>query len=135
MTEEEIDAYYAKRHREDLERYYSIQANRAIREGRGRLIRLAMVMIVTAVAATLFLQLNFQVQQKVYRVAVLQKEIDALRLSNEDAQKRLDDARDLFLVREKAESLGMGYPKAGNVVYYSVEDTDYMFQTDDIPKS
>lgn len=135
MTEEEIDAYYAKRHREDLERYYSIQANRAIREGRGRLIRLAMVMIVTAVVATLFLQLNFQVQQKVYRVAVLQKEIDALRLSNEDAQKRLDDARDLFLVREKAESLGMGYPKAGNVVYYSVEDTDYMFQTDDIPKS
>ena len=135
MTEEEIDAYYAKRHREDLERYYSIQANRAIREGRGRLIRLAMVMIVTAVVATLFLQLNFQVQQKVYRVAVLQKEIDALRLSNEDAQKRMDDARDLFLVREKAESLGMGYPKAGNVVYYSVEDTDYMFQTDDIPKS
>ena len=135
MTEEEIDAYYAKRHREDLERYYNIQASRAIREDRGRLIRLALVMIVTAVVATLFLQLNFQVQRKIYRVAVLQKEIDALRLSNEDAQKRMDDARDLFLVREKAESLGMGYPKAGNVVYYSVEDTDYMFQTDDIPKS
>ena len=135
MTEEEIDAYYAKRHREDLERYYNIQASRAIREDRGRLIRLALVMIVTAVVATLFLQLNFQVQQKIYRVAVLQKEIDALRLSNEDAQKRMDDARDLFLVRDKAESLGMGYPKAGNVVYYSVEDTDYMFQTDDIPKS
>ena len=128
MTEEEIDAYYAKRHREDLERYYNIQASRAIREDRGRLIRLALVMIVTAVVATLFLQLNFQVQQKIYRVAVLQKEIDALRLSNEDAQKRMDDARDLFLVREKAESLGMGYPKAGNVVDYSVEDTDYMFQ-------
>ena len=135
MTEEEIDAYYAKRHREDLLRYYNIQASRAIREDRGRLIRLALVMIVTAVVATLFLQLNFQVQQKIYRVAVLQKEIDALRLSNEDAQKRMDDARDLFLVREKAEALGMGYPKAGNVVYYSVEDTDYMFQTDDIPKS
>lgn len=135
MTEEEIDEYYAKRHRENLERYYHIQANRAIREDRGRLIRLVLVMIVASVVCTLFLQLHFQVQQKIYRVAVLQKEIDALRLSNEDAQKRLEDDRDLFVVREKAASLGMGYPKAGNVVYYSVEDTDYMFQTDDIPKS
>lgn len=135
MTEEEIDAYYAKRHRENLERYYNIQANRAIREDRGRLIRLVLVMIVASVVCTVFLQLNFQVQQKIYRVAVLQKEIDALRLSNEDAKKRLEDARDLYIVREKAESLGMGYPKAGHVVYYSVEDTDYMFQTGDIPKS
>ena len=134
MTEEEIDAYYAKRHREDLERYYNIQASRAIREDRGRLIRLALVMIVTAVVATLFLQLNFQVQQKIYRVAVLQKEIDALRLSNEDAEKRLEDGKDVFTVIEKASSLGMGYPKEGNVVYYSVDDTDYMFQIDDIPQ-
>ena len=91
MTEEEIDAYYAKRHRENLERYYNIQANRAIREDRGRLIRLVLVMIAASVACTVFLQLNFQVQQKIYRVAVLQKEIDALRHSNEDAKNRMEE--------------------------------------------
>ena len=83
----------------------------------------------------MFLKLNFKVQQQTYRVAVLQKEIDALRLANEDAEKRMGDASDLFAVREKAASLGMGYPKEENVVYYSVDDTDYMFQTDDIPQS
>ena len=34
MTEEEIDAYYRQRREEALKRYYAIQANRAIREGR-----------------------------------------------------------------------------------------------------
>ena len=135
MTEEEIDAYYRQRREEALKRYYAIQANRAIREDRGRLIRLVVVMVAALVVCTVFLKLNFQVQQQTYRVAVLQKEIDALRLSNEDAQKRIEDAKDLYAVREKATSLGMGYPKEGNVVYYSVDATDYMFQTDDIPQS
>ena len=135
MTEEEIDAYYAQRHEENLKRYFAIRANRAIREDRSRLIRLVVVVVMTLVVCTVFLKLNFQVQQQTYRVAVLQKEIDALRLANEDAQKRIEDARDLYEVREKATSLGMGYPKEGNVIYYSVDDIDYMFQTGDIPTS
>lgn len=135
MTEEEIDAYYRQREEENLKRYCAIQANRAIREDRGRLIRLVMVTVMTLVVCTVFLKLNFQVQQQTYRVAVLQKEIDALRLANDDAEKRMEDASDLYVVREKATSLGMGYPKEGNVVYYSVDDTDYMIQTEDIPQS
>ena len=135
MTEEEIDAYYRQRREEDLKRYYAIQANRAIREDRGRLIRLITVTVAALVVCTIFLKLNFQVQQRTYRVAMLQKEIDALRLINEDAQKRIDDATDLHVVWEKAASLGMGYPKEGHVVYYSVDDSDYMFQTGDIPES
>ena len=135
MTEEEIDAYYRQCREENLKRYYTIQVNRAIREERGRLIRLVVVTIAALVVCTVFLKLNFQVQQQTYRVAVLQKEIDALHLMNEDAQKRLEDAADWYEVREKAASLGMGYPKEGNVIYYSVDDTDYMFQTGDIPTS
>ena len=135
MTEEEIDAYYKERREEALKRYYAIQATRAIREDRGRLIRLVIIMVTTLVVCTVFLKLNFQVQQQIYHVSVLQKEIDALRLANEDAQKRIEDARNLYEVRERAISLGMGYPKEGNVIYYSVDDTDYMFQTGDIPQS
>ena len=135
MTEEEIDAYYRERREEALKRYYAIQANRAIREDRGRLIRLVIIMVTTLVVCTVFLKLNFQVQQQIDHVSVLQKEIDALRLTNEDAQKRLEDTVDLFSVQKKAEALGMGYPKEENVVYYSVDETDYMFQTGEIPPS
>lgn len=133
MTEEEIDAYYERQQEENLKRYYAIQANRAIREERGRLIRLVMVTVLALVVCTVFLKLSFQVQQQVYRVSVLQKEIHTLRLENDDAQKRLRDARDLQAIQEKAVSLGMGYPKEGNVVYYTLDDHDYMFQTGEIP--
>lgn len=135
MTEEEIDLYYSKRREEDLKRYYAIRASRTIREDRGRLIRLVLVTLVTLVVCTVFLKLNFQVQQQVYRVAVLQKEIDALRLSNDDARKRISEANNLHEVWDKAISLGMGYPKEQKVIYYSVDKTDYMFQTGDIPQS
>ena len=59
MTEEEIDAYYRERREEALKRYYAIQANRAIREDRGRLIRLVIIMVTTLVVCTVFLKLNF----------------------------------------------------------------------------
>ena len=66
---------------------------------------------------------------------MLQKELNTLRQQNDDAQKRLEDAVGRCEVQEKALQLGMGYPKEGNVVYYSVEDSDYMFQTRDIPQN
>lgn len=134
LTEEKIDLYYSKRREEDLKRYYAIQANRAIREDRGRLVRLVIVTLVTLVVCTLFLKLNFQVQQQTYRVSVLQKEIDALRLSNEDARKRISEASNLYEIWDKAVALGMGYPKEQKVIYYSVDKTDYMYQTGDIPQ-
>lgn len=132
MTEDEIDDYYRRRQEEALERYYAIRAGREIRESRGRLVRLAIVTVTTCVVCTVFLKLNFQVQQQTLRVAALHKEIAELRLSNEDMQKRMKDNHNLHTVCEKAESLGMGYPEEENVVYYSVDDSDYMIQTEDI---
>lgn len=55
LTEEEIDLYYSRRREEDLKRYYAIRANRAIREDRGRLIRLVIVTLMTLIVCTLFL--------------------------------------------------------------------------------
>lgn len=133
MTEDEIDDYYRRRQEEALERYYTLRAGREIRESRGRLVRLAIITVTTCIVCTIFLKLNFQVQQQTLRVAALHKEVAALRLSNEDAQKRLKDRRNLYTVCEKATSLGMGYPEEKNVIYYSVDDSDYMIQIEDIP--
>ena len=132
MTEAQIDDYYRDQREENLKRYYTIRANRELRESRGRLIRLVIVMVLTLLVCTVFLQMSFCVQQQTYRIAVLQKELNVLRQSNDDAQKRLEDAVTMQDVQQKAQQLGMEYPKAGNVVYYSVGDEDYMFQTRDI---
>ena len=133
MTEAQIDDYYRDQREENLKRYYTIRANRELRESRGRLIRLVIVMVLTLLVCTVFLQMSFCVQQQTYRIAVLQKELNVLRQSNDDAQKRLEDAVTMPDVQQKAQQLGMEYPKAGNVVYYSVGDEDYMFQIRDIP--
>lgn len=133
MTEAQIDDYYRDQREENLKRYYTIRANRELRESRGRLIRLVIVMVLTLLVCTVFLQMSFCVQQQTYRIAVLQKELNVLRQSNDDAQKRLEDAVTMQDVQQKAQQLGMEYPKAGNVVYYSVRDEDYMFQIRDIP--
>lgn len=133
MTEAQIDDYYRDQREENLKRYYTIRANRELRESRGRLIRLVIVMVLTVLVCTVFLQMSFCVQQQTYRIAVLQKELNVLRQSNDDAQKRLEDAVTMQDVQQKAQQLGMEYPKAGNVVYYSVGDEDYMFQIRDIP--
>ena len=133
MTEAQIDDYYRDQREENLKRYYTIRANRELRENRGRLIRLVIAMVLTVLVCTVFLQMSFCVQQQTYRIAVLQKELNVLRQSNDDAQKRLEDAVTMQDVQQKAQQLGMEYPKAGNVVYYSVGDEDYMFQIRDIP--
>ena len=135
MTEAQIDDYYRSQREEHLKRYYTIRAHREMRESRGRLARLVLVTVLTLVVCTVFLQISFRVQQQTYRVAVLQKELNTLRQQNDDAQKRLEDAVGRCEVQEKALQLGMGYPKEGNVVYYSVEDSDDMFQTRDIPQN
>lgn len=135
MTEEEIDAYYRKREEEHLKRYYDLQAKRVLREDRGKLVSMVAALLLILVVCTIFLKLNFQVQQQIYQLAVLEKEIDMLRLENADAEKRLEDAGNATLVWEKAQAMGMGYPKMGNVIYYTLEESDYMIQIGEIPQN
>lgn len=135
MTGREIDAYYRQQREENLRRYHTLQARQSIQADRSGVFWLAFVTVLSLVVCTVFLQLNFQVQQRTYRVSLLQKEVDELRLKNADAKKRIEDTGNLFSIQEKAVSYGMGYPKEGNVVYYTVEEQDYMIQTDDIPGS
>ncbi|MEY8335979.1 hypothetical protein AALB53_23325 [Lachnospiraceae bacterium 47-T17] len=135
MTEWEIDAHYKRQEEENLRRYYALQAKRVLREERSRLLRFISTALLMLVICTVFLQLDFQVQQRTCRVALLEKEVDELRLQNADAEKRIEDAGNMLVIQRKAVSYGMGYPKEGNVVYYTLEKQDYMFQTGSIPES
>ena len=133
LTEAQIDDYYDAQREKYLKRYYLIQEHRRMQESRGRLVRLVLLSILTLIVCTIFLRFSFQVQQQTYRVSVLQKEIAALQQENEDAEKRMEDTMERDEVTEIASELGMDYPQAGSVVYYSIEDSDYMLQTQEIP--
>ena len=132
-TEEEIEAYYSKLHQESLKKYYSIHANREIKKDRTRLMKLVAAVGIVVVFCTMFLQLNVQASQHASRVTELQQEIEEIRQNNQDAQKRIADTQNLQTVRKRAEKLGMCYPKQKNIVYYTVNEDDYMIQNNDIP--
>lgn len=134
MTEDEIDAYYERKQEQYLQKYYSIQARRAIREDRRHMLWWVCVMTLTVMVCTIFLKVNFQVQQQVVSLARLQKQIEKLQMDNADAAKRIDDSTNLREVQEKATALGMVYPKEGNIIYYTVTADDYMYQSSDIPE-
>ena len=85
MTEDEIDAYYERKQEQYLQKYYSIQARRAIREDRRHMLWWVCVMTLTVMVCTIFLKLNFQVQQQVVSLARLQKQIVKLQMDNADA--------------------------------------------------
>ena len=54
MTEVQIDDYYRAQREEHLKRYYTIRANREMRENRDRLARLVLVTVLTLVVCTGF---------------------------------------------------------------------------------
>ena len=65
----------------------------------------------------------------------LQSEVNDLRADNDARYKSITTSVDLNEVKKKAiKELGMSYPKEKQVVYYSIENNNYMDQYSDIPK-
>ena len=58
-----------------------------------------------------------------------------LKADNDEAYKRINTAVDLDAVRETAiNDLGMFYATGDQIVYYSVDKSDYMNQYNEIPE-
>ena len=58
----------------------------------------------------------------------LQGEISALKLENDAAYKRITVSIDLKEVKKQARKLGMKYPTDKQIIYYSIDNADYMTQ-------
>ena len=68
-------------------------------------------------------------------IASLQSEVNDLRADNDARYKSITTSVDLNEIKKKAiKELGMSYPKEKQVVYYFIENNNYMDQYSDIPK-
>lgn len=79
--------------------------------------------------------LEMQVREREARVSALRVELAEIKQENREAQKRISQVTDYDWVREQAFKLGMSKITEKNVIYYSVEATDYMEQHQSIPAS
>ena len=133
-----------RRSREEIEQVQHCKSRRnAARRNRQRAMEMSpgYVMFLTAgvlviaMAAVSFVNLQSQITSRMRNIANLESQVTDLRADNDARYKRVTTSVDLNHVKDVAiNKLGMDYPKEDQVVYYTIENSNYMDQYSDIPK-
>ena len=95
--------------------------------------------MIVAVALTCFMLVGYvalqtNVTTRMANVASLENELSTLNADNNAAESRIATTTNLSDIKEKAiNDLGMVYATSSQIVYYSVDGSDYMSQYHDIP--
>lgn len=133
VAEQLIDYCHEKERQENLRRYQFIQKKKEIRHTRKSVMVLSGIAGLMLVLCVTIIFLGMQVREQETRVETLKTEIAELRELNKDAEKRISNNVDYQWVREEALKLGMTPVTKDKVIYYSVENADYMVQLEEIP--
>lgn len=103
--------------------------------GKGYVTFLTIAGMITAGICVGYVKLQSDMTAHLKNISKLESQLEDVRADNAAAEKRLATAGDLRYVKEVAVSqLGMVYAGADQVVYYTVDNTDYMNQYADIPE-
>ncbi len=93
---------------------------------------LSVIMLCTIMVGYVYLQTS--VSTKMKHVASLKTELSDVKADNKAAESRIATTINLGDIKEKAiNDLGMVYATSSQIVYYSVDSTDFMSQYYDIP--
>lgn len=132
----EYGSEYIRRQREEKARQrrraYRAKQKKAMIAQRNHVLFLLVVCTICAVSAVMFIMAKANISKNMTQVAALQTEITELRIANEEAQNRLETTMTLDAVKEKATELGLVYPTAKQIRYYTVQSSDYMNQYGEI---
>ena len=81
-----------------------------------------------------YIYLQTQVNERTDSIAKLETQISTIKADNGATEARINTAANLANVRNTAlNELGMVYANADQIVYYDMQDEDYMNQYDSIP--
>lgn len=91
--------------------------------------------IVSAFAAGLYIHEQAKLTNRMHAVSALESQVTDLKTDNDARLKRIETSVDLDYVKDVAiNQLGMKYANEGQVVYYTVDNSNYMNQYSDIPQ-
>ena len=111
------------------------QQEKALRNSRKYVVFLTMGAIIFAGFAGLYIKIQSDITARMKTISKLESQIADLRAENDEAYKRISTAVDLDAIKEKAiNELGMFYATEKQIVYYTVENDDYMNQYIEIPE-
>lgn len=108
---------------------------KALRMSKSYVVFLTMAVTVFAVFCGAYIKLQSDVTTRMKTIAGLESQIADLKADNDEAYKRINTAVDLDAIRNTAmNELGMFYAAEDQIVYYSVDKSDYMNQYSEIPQ-
>lgn len=130
----------SKEEREQLRRKKSRQLaakrnrERALYMSKGYVAFLSLCVLISAWTAVTYIQLQADVTTKMRSIASLESQISTLKADNDARYKSVSTSVDLNYVKTEAiNRLGMTYATQGQVIYYTVDNNNFMDQYSDIP--
>ena len=107
---------------------------RALHMSKGYVAFLTLCVGVVAFAAVALVQIQSQVTQRMEHIAALESQITDLKADNDARYKEIITSVDLDYIKDVAiNQLGMQYATEEQIIYYSVENNNFMDQYSDIP--
>lgn len=108
---------------------------RALHMSRGYVAFLSVCVVVVALSAVSLIQIQSQVTQRMEHIAALESQITDLKADNDARYKEIVTSVDLDYIKNVAVTeLGMQYATEDQIIYYSVENNNFMDQYNDIPQ-
>ena len=108
---------------------------RALHMSSGYVVFLSACVVAVALSAVSLIQMQSQVTQRMRHIASLESQITDLKADNDARYKEIVTSVDLDYIKNVAiNELGMQYAAEDQIVYYSVENNNFMDQYNDIPQ-
>ncbi len=109
--------------------------DRALHMNLGYVTFLVAAMLVTAGVLINYIQLQSQITNNVEQISYLERQLNDLKLANDEEYSRITSSIDLEEIKRIAiGELGMKYASEGQIVTYNNEGSDYVKQIAGIPE-
>lgn len=108
---------------------------RALHMSKGYVLFLSACVVAVAVSAVSLIQMQSQVSQRMKNIAAMESKLTDMKADNDARYKEIVTSVDLEYIKDVAiNELGMNYATAEQLIYFSVDNQNFMDQYGDIPE-
>ena len=101
----------------------------------GYILFLSAAMVLTVAVCAVLLKMQADSRNHMDQIAALENQILELKTKNDAARNKIERSINLKQVRDIAiNQMGMRYPTQDQIIYFEVDEDDYMNQYQDIPQ-
>lgn len=101
----------------------------------GYVLFLSMALLAAGIILVYYIGLQSDITNSVKNIATLERQLNTLKVANEEDYSRISSSVDLEEIRKIAiQELGMQYAKEGQIISFVSENSDYVKQMAEIPK-